>query len=73
MNYHDRHVTLDVTDFQDESGPVGADHHGEAISKIPDPDRVAVSVKDVFAGESVLEGRGSNDRLIRHNYKITWR
>ena len=73
MNDDSRHVALDVTNFQDESGPVGADHHGEAISKIPDPDRVAVGVKDVFAGEPVLEGWGSDDRLIRLYCKITWR
>ena len=73
MNDHDRHVALNVTNFQDDRGLIWADHHGEAISKIPYPERVAVSVKDVFAGEPVLESRGSNDRLIRHNSKITWK
>ena len=53
------------------SGSVGADHHGETISKGPDPDRVPLVVKDVFSLETVLEGRRGNDRLIRHGSKIT--
>ena len=59
VNNDNRQVTLDVTNFQDESGSVGADHHGETISKVPDPDRVSVGVKDVFTESPCLRAEGA--------------
>lgn len=37
------------------AAPVRADHHGEPVAELPDPERVAVGVQDVLAAQAVLE------------------
>ena len=55
MDDHHGQVGFDVADFEDECGPVGADHHGEPVAEVPDPQRVALGVQDVLAAQAVLE------------------
>jgi len=50
----DRRFTMDVSDLQDDRRSVRTDHHGEPVTEVPDPDRVAVGVEDLVLVELVL-------------------
>lgn len=55
-------VTPDVTNFKKDARRVRADHHGEPVTQIPEPDGVAIGVDDVDFGQrraSEPMGRGS--------------
>jgi len=66
----DRCLTMDVAHLQDDRGGVRADHHGEPVAEVPDPNRVALSVEDLVLVESVLESGLGDDRIV-HNTKLT--
>lgn len=64
-------LAVHVANLQDDRGLVGADDHGEPIAQVPDPDRVAVGVKDVLLVQSVLDRGGA--MIVRRLSKVTCR
>ena len=48
-------LAIDVADFQECRGLAGADDHGQPVTEVPDPDRVAVRVQDVLLAQSMLQ------------------
>lgn len=48
-------VSLHVSDFQNDGGPVRTNQHGEPLTEVPRTDRVAVGVKNVGLHEAVLQ------------------
>lgn len=52
-------LAVHVANLQEDRGLVGADDHGEPVAQVPDPDRVAVGVKDVLSSSPCLSAEGA--------------